>query len=95
MTKLDEKKLKKDAEKYLTALLDKACLSLDIQLKEWDINEELFKAVISSPKIKHRTCQEQFETYSTCHTLIKKLNIKVCSKFKWFTDIKKHTTSNK
>ena len=95
MTKLDEKKLKKDAEKYLTALLDKACLSLDIQLKEWDINEELFKAVISSPKIKYRTCQEQFETYSTCHTLIKKLNIKVCSKFKWFTDIKKHTTSNK
>jgi hypothetical protein len=80
----------KIADKYLRDLLDKACLSVDIQLDEWDMNRTLYKSLIEAPKIKSKKSLMLFSNFDNCYNLLKELNIRVNVKYKWFTDIQNH-----
>jgi hypothetical protein len=85
---LDVTKQKKIAEAHLDALLVKICLSVGIQLAEWEINKDLLLAVINNPKATKAQAQKQYVAYDSCYKLIKNLNVRVSSKYRWFTNIK-------
>jgi hypothetical protein len=78
------------ADKYLRALLDSACDSIDIQLDEWDMNKELYQTIIKAPKIKSKRSLALFSNFDHCYNLLKELKIRVNVKYKWFTDIQNH-----
>lgn len=90
----DEKQQKEIAEKHLEGILDKLCLQLDLQFEEWDINKKLFEAVVKSRKIGSRRAQQICEMYDSSYRLVKKLGLKVSSKYRWFTNINEITQQN-
>jgi hypothetical protein len=81
---------KRKAEKHLYALLDKACQSVDIQLGEWDVDKKLFMAIISSPKASSRKSRQLFVDYDNSYLLLKELEIKIPTKYSWFTNTLDH-----
>jgi len=90
----DAEQQKEIAEKHLEGILDKLCLQLDLQFEEWDINKKLFEAVVKSRKIGSRRAQQICEMYDTSYRLVKKLGLKVGSKYRWFTNINEITQQN-
>ena len=76
------------AEKYLYDILDNICKATDIQLSEWEVNQELLKAILANPKIKHKDTLAICAQYDTGYRLIYRLNIRTAPKYKWFTSIK-------
>jgi len=79
------------AEKHLDQILDKLCAAVDLQRDEWDINKKLFVAVINSKKIRNKQALQKCTTYDTSYRLLKKLGIKINSKYRWFTNINEIT----
>lgn len=75
------------AEKYLRRLLDKICQAVDIRLSEWDVDKDLFVAVLNSPKQKLLKSYQACADYSECYMLLKELNIKIPAKYHWFANI--------
>jgi hypothetical protein len=90
----DESQQKEIAEKHLEETLAKLCVQLDIRLEEWDINKKLFEAVVKSRKIVGKRAQQICEMYDTSYRLVKKLGLKVSSKYRWFTNINEITQQN-
>jgi hypothetical protein len=86
-----EKGRKREAEKHLYELLDKACQALDICLSEWDVDKNLFMAIINSPKSKLNKKRQLFVDYDNSYRLLEKLSIKTPTKYRWFTNISEHT----
>lgn len=79
------------AEKHLDEILDKLCTAVDLQRDEWDINKKLFVAVINSEKIRNKQVLQKCTAYDTSYRLIKKLGVKIGSKYRWFTNINEIT----
>lgn len=90
----DADQQKEIAEKHLEDMLDKLCLQLDLQFSEWDINKKLFEAVVKSRKVGGKRAQQICEMYDASYRLIKKLGLKVSSKYRWFTNINEITKQN-
>jgi hypothetical protein len=82
---------KEIAEKHLHDLLDKVCQSVDLRLSEWNVDKDLFLAIINSPKAKARKKCQAFVDYDRSYLLLKKLNIRIPAKYRWFTNITQHT----
>ena len=78
------------AEKHLLRLLEEVCQAVDIRIADWDVDKELFIAVISSPSEKLNKSIRLLEKYDECYLLLKTLDISVAAKFRWFTNIKEH-----
>ena len=81
---------KEIAESCLYELLDKICLNVDIQVDEWELNKDLLMAIIKSPKAKKQSNKQNFNAYDNCYSLIKKLDIKITAKYRWFTNLDEH-----
>lgn len=81
---------KQKAEKRLSDLLDIICRAVDIPIIEWDLDKELFVAIISSSKQKLAKATIVFAEYNECYLLFKDLGITVDAKYRWFTNIKEH-----
>jgi hypothetical protein len=86
-----EKDRKKQAERHLYELLDKACQAVDICLSEWDVDKKLFMAIVNSPKLKISKKRQVFVDYDNSYQLLRKLSIKTPAKYRWFTNILEHT----
>jgi tetrahydrodipicolinate N-succinyltransferase len=86
--KKEEQTQRQIAEKYLHGVLDKICKATDIQLSEWEINQELLKAILANPKIKNKDTLAICAQYDLGYKLIHRLNIRTVPKYKWFTSIK-------
>ena len=85
--KKDKDTQKQLAEEYLMHILEKVCLSLDIRLEEWDLDKELFIAIIKNPKLETVAVRHNLAMYDTCYAMAKKLTIKINPNLKWFTNI--------
>ena len=78
------------AEKHMTELLDDICEVVDIRLEEWDMNKKLLEAIISSKNSSRKENLSVYEKYDSSYNLIKKLNVRLDSKYRWFTNITDH-----
>ena len=85
-----ETERKEIAEKHLRNLLDKVCQSVDIRLSEWDVDKELFLAIINSPKARARKRCQAFVDYDRSYLLLKELDVKIPARYRWFTNIIQH-----
>lgn len=85
---IDKKDTQKNlAEEYLMHILEKVCLSLNIRIEEWNLDKDLFMAIIKNPKLESAAVRHNLAMYDTCYDMAKKLNIRVNSNLKWFTNI--------
>jgi hypothetical protein len=89
-TQKNEIDQKDTAEQKLMSLLDKICLAVNIHISDWDLDKELFIALMGSPSEKLRKCEHILEEYDKYYQLLKDLNISVDPKYRWFTNIKEH-----
>jgi hypothetical protein len=78
---------KKLAEEYLMHILNKVCLSLNIRMEEWNLDKDLFLAIVKNPKLNSDAVRHNLAMYDTCYAMTKKLNIRVNANLKWFTNI--------
>lgn len=78
------------AEKYLLGLLDKICLAVDIRKDDWELNKDLLMAIIKGHKAKRHKSTALFYAYDQCFNMLKKINVKISTKFKWFTNLEEH-----
>jgi hypothetical protein len=78
---------KKLAEEYLLHILEGVCLSLNIRMEEWNLDKDLFMAIIKNPKLDSAVVRHNLAMYDTCYAMVKKLNIKINSNLNWFANI--------
>lgn len=81
----------KQGEQRLHRLLDKICLSVGLQLAEWDIEtdaEKLVCAILDSVKVDSAKALKSYEIYDECFHLLKAVGIDVNHKYNWFTNLK-------
>ena len=83
------------AEKYLDNLLEELCEKVNLKIADWDLDKNLLKAVITSPKAKTVDCLNLFASYDECYKLLKSLKIKIDPRYRWFTQITEHIKTTK
>jgi hypothetical protein len=86
----DQQRQTAAAEKYLLGILDKICLNVDLRKDDWELNKDLLIAISKSYKSKKKKDTALFYSYDQCFNMLKKLNIKISAKFKWFTNLEEH-----
>lgn len=86
----DQQRQTAAAEKYLLGILDKICLNVDLRKDDWELNKDLLIAISKSYKSKKKKDTALFYSYDQCFSMLKKLNIKISAKFKWFTNLEEH-----
>jgi hypothetical protein len=73
-------------EEHLQQILQEMCECVGVDINQWNIDKQLFKAIVNSD-----TACENFSklssAYDTCYFLAKKLNIKVNPRYYWFANI--------
>ena len=85
--KKDKETQKNIVEEHLVHILEKTCLSLNIRLEEWNLDKELFVAIVTNPKVDSAAVRHNLAMYDTCYDMAKKLNIRINTNLKWFTNI--------
>jgi REP element-mobilizing transposase RayT len=83
------------AEKYLDNLLEQICEKVNLKIADWDLDKNLLKALISSPKTKTVACLNLLASYDECYRLLKSLKIKIDPRYRWFTQITEHIKTTK
>jgi hypothetical protein len=82
-------------EQYLYRLLDKMCLTVGLQLAEWDVDEgrSLMEAIVDNCNADSKKALKSYEIYDECFHLLKAVGISVNSKYDWFTHLKQIVTN--
>jgi hypothetical protein len=97
-TQKDESYRIKQGERSLNRLLDKICLSVGLQLADWDIDDDpvrLVQAILDSDKLDSPKAFKSYEIYDECFNLLKAVGITVDYKYNWYTNLKQLAIKNK